>query len=92
MGAQRDCPLCREILEDAPAVHDLAKCEKTELVKGRKTIKALRASLHEWKYGTGGWFELREIIGNLWWHHAAISDDVERSYYQENLKSLKKSA
>lgn len=87
--AQRDCPLCGETLEDAPAVHDLAKCEKTELTKGRETIKKLKVSLHEWKYGTGGWFELRDIIGNLWWHHPAIDSDEKRAYYQNNLKAIR---
>lgn len=87
--ARRDCPLCGEELEDAPAVHDVAKCEKTELEKGRVTIKKLQASLYEWKYGTGGWFELRDIIGNLWWHHPAIDNDEQRAYYQNNLKAIR---
>lgn len=69
MGERRVCSLCGEPLEDAPEVHDLAKCEKTELVKGRQTIKKLTTSLYDWKYGTGGWFELRDIIGRLSWEH-----------------------
>lgn len=87
--SKRDCPLCGETLEDEPAVHDVAKCENTELLKGRETISKLRASLHEWKYGTGGWFELREIIGKLWWHHPAIDNDDQRTYYQSNLQRLR---
>lgn len=86
---QRDCPLCGEPLEDAPKIHDVAKCEKTELLKGRETIKKLKDSLHEWKYGKGGWFDLRDIIGFLWWHHPAIDSDEQRAYYQNNLKELR---
>lgn len=86
MANHRDCPLCGEILEDAPAIHDVGKCENTELLKGRDKIKKLQTSLHEWKYGTGGWFELRDIIGNLWWHHPAIDNDDARAYYRSMLK------
>ena len=86
--SKRDCPLCGEELEDNPAEHDVVKCEKTELLKGRDTIKKLRDSLHEWKYGTGGWFELREIIGKLWWHHPAIDNDEKRGYYQQVLREM----
>ena len=69
VAEKRACPLCGEPLEDAPAIHDPAKCEKTELLKGRETIKKLTTSLYDWKYGTGGWFELRDIIGRLSWEH-----------------------
>ena len=81
--SKRDCPLCGEELEDPPAVHDVAKCEKTELLKGRVTIKKLKASVDDWK---DAWYGLREIIGRLWWHHPAIHDDKSRAYYQEATK------
>lgn len=69
MSEKRACPLCGEPLEDAPAVHDVAKCEKIELLKARETIKKLTASLYDWKYGEGGWFSLRDLIGRLSWQH-----------------------
>ncbi len=83
--AKRDCPLCGEILEDDPSQHDVAKCEKTELLKGRIKIKQLTESLASWK---DAWFYLREIIGNLWWHHPAIDNDEQRAYYQNNLREI----
>jgi hypothetical protein len=87
MGAtKRDCPLCGEPLEDNPADHDVAKCEKAELLKGRTEIKKLKQSLSEWK---DAWFQLREIIGELWWHHPAIDNDEKRTYYQHVLLELR---
>lgn len=80
--AHRDCPLCGEILEDAPAVHDVVQCEKTELHKGRIKIQKLNESLASWK---DAWFQLRDIIGKLWWHHPAIDNDKQRAYYQQQL-------
>jgi hypothetical protein len=77
MAEKRICNLCGEALED---VHDLALCEKTELIKGRLEIKKLKASVNSWK---DAWYQAREIIGNLWWHHPAITNDNERSYYQK---------
>ena len=85
MTKQQDCPLCGEPIEDAPAIHDIVKCEKTELIKGRETILKLKDSLSSWK---DTWFHQREIIADLWWRHPAIDDDAERAYYQNNLKQL----
>ncbi len=48
-------------------------------------VKKLRQSLTEWK---DAWFQLREIIGNLWWHHPAIDNDEQRRYYQANLRHI----
>lgn len=84
--SKRDCPLCGDVLEDNPADHDVAKCEKTELLKGRSTITKLKKNLDEWK---DAWFQLREIIGNLWWHHPALDNDEKLVYYQANLKRLR---
>lgn len=64
--AKRDCPLCGEVLEDEPAVHDVALCEKTERLKGRETIKKLRASVDNWK---DAWYHQRSLIGELGWTH-----------------------
>jgi hypothetical protein len=80
MADKRDCPLCGEVLEDAPVIHDLVMCEQTERLKGRETIKKLKASIDAWK---DSWFSLREIISDLWWYHPAICDDQERTYYQQ---------
>lgn len=78
MAEKRSCDLCGEVLEEAPAIHDVAKCEKTELLKGRKEIKRLKASIDSWK---DAWYQGREIIGRLWWYHPAIDSDAQRAYY-----------
>jgi hypothetical protein len=72
-------------MDDPPAIHDVVLCEKTELLKGRIEIKNLTAAVKSWK---DAWYEGREIIGKLWWHHPAIDDDKSRVYYQTNLKTL----
>lgn len=83
--AHRDCPLCGDPLQDAPAIHDVTQCEKTELLKGRNKILKLNESLASWK---DAWFQLRDIIGKLWWHHPAIDNDEQRAYYQNNLQAI----
>lgn len=65
---------------DGKVYHDVAKCENTELLKGRKEIKRLKESLASWK---DAWFQMREIIGNLWWYHPAIDNDEQRVYYRK---------
>lgn len=66
MAEKRSCHLCGEFLEDPPAVHDEALCERTERLKGREIIKKLKASVDTWK---DAWFQLRDIIGKLSWEH-----------------------
>jgi hypothetical protein len=85
MSEKRACPLCGEPVEELPAIHDVVTCEKTELLKGRKEIKRLRESVNSWR---NAWFECRDIIGKLWWHHPAIDNDEQRAYYQEALKKI----
>ena len=64
-------------------------CElETKLFQANKEIKKLTASIHEWKHGKGGWFELREIIGNLWWHHPAIDSDDVRDYIRRMNRNM----
>ena len=83
MANKRQCDLCGEDLEDAPAIHDLINCEKIELTKSRVEIKNLKKSVHSWKIA---WHEGRDIITKLWWHHPAIHDDNQRAYYQSMTK------
>ncbi len=59
--------------------HFLDRCEKLELINARKEINQLKRSGNEWR---DAWYQLREIIGNLWWHHPAINSDEQRAYYQ----------
>ncbi len=47
--------------------------------------KKLTEGFGSWKEA---WWQLREIIGWLWWHHPAIDDDKQRAYYQANLRAL----
>lgn len=77
------CDRCGEVIE---AYHFLDRCEKLELVRAKKEIKTLKESVLSWK---DSWFHLREIIGNLWWHHPAIDDDAQRAYYQAAQKRCK---
>jgi hypothetical protein len=77
--------LLKERLEDK-GHHDKAKCEHTELINGRKEIKSLKSLLNEWK---DAWYQLREIIGDLWWNHPAIDKDESRAYYQAAQAALK---
>lgn len=79
------CDLCSQALEEAPAIHDVVKCEKIELLKGRKEIKRLKQSLTDWK---AAWFQVRDLFGELWWHHKSIDDDTQRVYYQANLQQI----
>lgn len=83
MSKQAICQLCAEPLEEDPNEHNLILCQRNELIKARQTIKQLKSSLDSWKTA---WYELREIIGRLWWHHPAIEDDKSREYYQHNGK------
>jgi hypothetical protein len=79
MKNRQYCDLCGEEKEDAPAVHDVVRCEKTELLKGRIQIKQLKQSLLDWK---GAWFQVRDLLGELWWYHPAIDNEERRAYYQ----------
>ncbi|HEY5268392.1 MAG TPA: hypothetical protein VII94_04635 [Candidatus Saccharimonadales bacterium] len=86
MADKRSCSLCGEYLEETPAIHDVAKCEKTELLKGRIEIEKLKASVNSWK---DAWHHGREIIGNLRWNHRSIDSDTERAYYQAAQQRIK---
>jgi hypothetical protein len=66
MANHRDCSLCGEPLEDEPAIHDVAECEKTERLKGREEIKRLKASIDSWKEA---WWHQRDVISRLCWSH-----------------------
>jgi len=76
------CGKCGEVLEK---IHFLDRCEKLELIRARKEIAILKDSVLSWK---DAWFHLREIIGNLWWHHPAIDNDESRAYYQKMRKGF----
>lgn len=66
--------------------HDEDICLGRQLQQARAEIKKLKASVDAWK---DAWFQLREIIGYLWWHHPAISDESQLQQYQNNLIQLK---
>jgi hypothetical protein len=85
--SKRTCDLCGERLEEEPLVHDLLKCEHTELIKGRQEIIKLKKSVDEYK---DAWYQGRENLGWLWWHHPAITSDEKRAYYQEVVAGFKK--
>lgn len=84
MADKPTCSKCGEIFY--AKYHFLDRCEKLELIRARKEIKILKDSVLSWK---DAWFHLREIIGNLWWHHPAIDSDVSRDYYQAASQRVK---
>ncbi len=65
---------------------DNYKCHKCQLEVALLEIDILKESITAWK---NAWFDLRAIIGKLWWHHPAIYSDAELQYCKENLKRLK---
>lgn len=74
MSKDQFCPKC-----DHPEIsHREEDCLRTQLAIANKEIIKLKSSIDEWK---NSWFELRNIVGNLWWDHPAISSDQERDYY-----------
>ena len=80
------CKLCDALLAwDMGLPHNEDRCLGRQLLNLRKENKQLKASVKSWQ---DGWYEGRAIIGWLWWHHPAITNDVQRAYYQENLKQL----
>jgi hypothetical protein len=66
--------------------HNELVCVQTQLDQANLEIKKLKSSIDSWK---DAWFHLREIIGNLWWHHPAIDNDEARAYYQAHLTRIK---
>lgn len=74
MAEKRVCSLCGEGLENAPAIHDVALCEKTELLNGRTTIKKLKSSVDDWK---DAWFRYRELVGRMAWEHLNCPHEVK---------------
>ena len=63
--------------------HDRDLCLGRQFVQVKAENKRLKESVKSWM---NAWYELREIIGNLWWHHPAIHDDQKRAYYQAHQK------
>ena len=62
------------------------KCDKCQLELAYIEIDKLKESIKSWK---DAWFNLRDSIGWLWWHHPAINSNDELQYYQKNLERLK---
>lgn len=42
------------------------------------------------KFWNEAWYEVRDLLGNLWWHHPAIDNDEQRAYYQQNLRGIER--
>ena len=81
MADKKVCEQCGDVLKDQDAKRcpDIHPCDLRALGKARAEIKKLKTSVDAWK---DAWFKSREIIGNLWWHHPAITDDNQREYCQ----------
>jgi hypothetical protein len=76
-------PLHWDMLTDS--IHDDNLCVGRQLTQAKAEIKKLKASVEDWR---DSWFQLRDIIGRLWWHHPALSSEESLKYYQDNLKRL----
>lgn len=85
--ACEDCgaPLAWDLLTGES--HDKDLCFGRQFVQIKAENKKLKAAEKFWK---DAYFEGREIIGKLWWHHPAIDNDEVRAYYQANLHELAK--
>ena len=66
--------------------HDRDLCLGRQFVQVKAENKRLKESVKSWM---NAWYELREIIGNLWWHHPAIDNDQKRAYYQAHQKFVR---
>jgi hypothetical protein len=82
------CPYCTTCsIEAKPRGKEDEDLSLTsQLMVARKEIEQLKQSVKDWK---NAWFEGRDIIGNMWWHHKAIDNDEYRAYCQANLKAIK---
>lgn len=81
MSNKDNCENCGIPFDDDEP-HDQNVCFKNLHAQ----IKKLNGSVLFWK---DAWFGLREIIGKLWWYHPAITDDKQREYYQNQVKTFK---
>lgn len=76
-----DCERCGKSIKDNP--HDQEVCFQVLHAQ----IDKLKQSVVDWKES---WFNLRTIIGILWWEHPAINNDTQRSFYQNAIEDLTK--
>jgi hypothetical protein len=81
MSEKKVCQQCGDLLKDQEAKRcpDIHPCDLRALDRARTEIKTLKISVDKWK---DSWFEYRNLVGQLWWHHPAITDDKQREYYQ----------
>jgi hypothetical protein len=86
MAKKELCEKCQAPMSDD---HTEWSCMERELAALRKECVSLKKTIIFWK---DAWFECREIIGKLWWHHPAIDNDEQREYYQQHLNRNKASA
>lgn len=80
------CPECNAPLDWDMLTggrHDRDICISRQLIQTKAEIKKLKASVDSWK---DAWYQLRDIIGWLWWYHPAIASEASRSVYQNNQK------
>ena len=78
-----DAPLAWDLLTDGE--HDKDLCFGRQFLKLKEENKKLKISEKSWR---DAWYDVRDILGHLWWHHPAIDSDTERAYYQRNLRML----
>jgi hypothetical protein len=85
------CDLCSEKLpsdfDGKVCAERYPKCIDKQLENELADNKKLKESVLGWR---DAWYELREIIGNMWWHHKAIDNDEYRAYCQANLDEIAK--
>ena len=81
------CPYCVVCSRESQIVEkgapDLSLTNRIRFLEEQN--KKLQEGAGSWKEA---WWNLRQIIGWLWWHHPAIDSDEHRAYYQANLRAL----
>lgn len=60
-------------------IHDQLLCEKRQLNQLRIENKKLKKAVEFWK---DAWYEVRDLLGNLWWHHPAFDTEDRYRYYK----------
>lgn len=81
---KENCSKCREPLDQHP---NPLWCLMGEAYYLKQENDSLKKSITSWK---DAWYEMRDKLGKLWWHHPALYCDKALAYYRNNLKKVSK--
>lgn len=76
MADKKFCRQCGDVLKDETLSRcpDIHPCDLRALERARAEIKKLKISVDAWKTA---WFDIRDTIGWLWWHHPQLNIQPE---------------